>query len=370
MSNSTNPSDTVRYGLIGSGMMGVEHLENIAHLDGAVVTAVSDPVEERCGIGAATVTSFGGEAPTLFADHRELIDSGLCDAVVIASPNMTHVDVLGDVLASDLHVLVEKPLCTTVEDCRRVVDAAEAGPSDRVVWMGLEYRYMPPTTALLTELASGVTGDVRMVAIREHRFPFLVKVGDWNRFNRNTGGTLVEKCCHFFDLMRLVAGAEPVRVLASGAQDVNHLDERYNGEVPDILDNAYVIVEFANGVRGMLDLCMFAEASVNEQEISVTGNQGKVEALVTQSLLRVGRRSDGLHVVDERPIASEGVRHVGLHHGASYLEHVDFIESVRGGRPAAVTLTDGLWSVAVGVAAHRSIDEGRPIMLDEVMATS
>ncbi len=370
MSNSTNPSDTVRYGLIGSGMMGVEHLENIAHLDGAVVTAVSDPVEERRGIGAATVSSFGGEAPTLFADHRELIDSGLCDAVVIASPNMTHVDVLGDVLASDLHVLVEKPLCTTVEDCRRVVDAAEAGPSDRVVWMGLEYRYMPPTTALLAELASGVVGDVRMVAIREHRFPFLVKVGDWNRFNRNTGGTLVEKCCHFFDLMRLVAGAEPVRVLASGAQDVNHLDERYNGEVPDILDNAYVIVDFANGVRGMLDLCMFAEASVNEQEIAVTGNHGKVEALVTQSLLRVGRRSDGLHVVDERPIASEGVRHVGLHHGASYLEHVDFIESVRAGRPAAVTLTDGLWSVAVGEAAHRSIDEGRPVMLDEVIASS
>jgi myo-inositol 2-dehydrogenase/D-chiro-inositol 1-dehydrogenase len=231
------------------------------------------------------------------------------------------------------------------------------------VWMGLEYRYMPPTTALLAELASGVVGDVRMVAIREHRFPFLAKVGDWNRFNRNTGGTLVEKCCHFFDLMRLVAGAEPVRVLASGAQDVNHLDERYNGEVP-------VIVDFANGVRGMLDLCMFAEASVNEQEISVTGNQGKVEALVTQSLLRVGRRSDGLHVVDERPIASEGVRHVGLHHGASYLEHVDFIESVRAGRPAAVTLTDGLWSVAVGEAAHRSIDEGRPVMLDEVIASS
>ncbi len=91
---------------------------------------------------------------------------------------------------------------------------------------------------------------MKMVAIREHRFPFLVKVGDWNRFNRNTGGTLVEKCCHFFDLMRLVAGAEPVSVLASGAQDVNHLDERYNGEVPDILDNAYVIVDFANGVRG------------------------------------------------------------------------------------------------------------------------
>ena len=367
-SPSSSRSDIVRYGVIGTGMMGVEHIENIAHLDGAVVTAISDPVEERRAIGAATVTSFGADAPTAFADHRELLASGLVDAVVIASPNFTHVDVLGDVLDSGVHVMVEKPLCTTVADCRRVVDAAAAGPSDRVVWMGLEYRYMPPTTALLAQVRSGAVGNVKMVAIREHRFPFLVKVGNWNRFTRNTGGTLVEKCCHFFDLMRLAADADPVRVMASGGQDVNHLDEVYDGEVPDILDNAYVIVEFANGVRGMLDLCMFAEASVNEQEIAVTGDEGKVEALVTESVLRVGRRSDGLHVVDERPIIADGVRHVGLHHGASYLEHVDFIESVRAGRPAAVTLEDGLWSVAMGAAAHRSIERGGPVLISEVLA--
>lgn len=358
----------VRYGVIGTGMMGVEHIQNILHLDGTEVTAVSDPYGPSRDAAVAEVTGAGRAAPQVFDDHRDLLGSGLVDAVVIASPNMTHVDVLGDVLDTDVHVMVEKPLCTTVADCRRVVDAAAAGPADRVVWMGLEYRYMPPTTALLGEIRSGTVGQVHMVAIREHRFPFLVKVGDWNRFSRNTGGTLVEKCCHFFDLMRLAADADPVRVMASGSQDVNHLDEVYNGETPDILDNAYVIVEFANGVRGMLDLCMFAEASRNEQEIAVTGDEGKLEALVTESVLRVGRRSDGLHVVDERPITADGVRHVGLHHGASYLEHVDFRAAIVDGRPAAVTLTDGLWSVAMGVAAHRSIDEGRPVMIAEVLA--
>ena len=113
--------------------------------------------------------------------------------------------------------------------------------------MGLEYRYMPPTQAVVDEVRSGAVGKLRMVAIREHRFPFLRKVGNWNRFSRNTGGTLVEKCCHFFDLMNLLVGSPPVRVMASGAQDVNHLDERYDGEQPDILDNAYVIVEYADG---------------------------------------------------------------------------------------------------------------------------
>lgn len=60
---------------------------------------------------------------------------------------------------------------------------------------------------------------------------FFYKVNNWNRFNVNTGGTLVEKCCHFFDLMRLFAGANPVRVMASGAIDVNHKDEIYDGKV-------------------------------------------------------------------------------------------------------------------------------------------
>ena len=104
-----------------------------------------------------------------------------------------------------------------------------------------------------------------MLHIRERRWPFLPKVGDWNRFARNTGGTMVEKCCHFFDLMRLITGDELVRVYGSGAQDVNHLEERYGGAARDIIDNAFVTVYFAGGDRALLDLCMFAEASPAER---------------------------------------------------------------------------------------------------------
>jgi len=62
----------------------------------------------------------------------------------------------------------------------------------------MEYRYMPPIAELIRQVhAQEATGPAVMLSIREHRYPFLHKVGDWNRFNRNTGGTLVEKCCHF-----------------------------------------------------------------------------------------------------------------------------------------------------------------------------
>jgi len=359
-------SAAVRYAIVGAGMMGQEHLRNLLEVEGAVVTALVDP-HERSLTDAQGWLPAGAEVGT-FADHRALLTADVCDAVVIATPNHTHADVLLDLLDSDLHLLVEKPLCTTVADCRRVMEAA-AG-REAVVWVGLEYRYMPPVARVIRDVHAGDVGTVRMVAIREHRFPFLPKVGDWNRFSRNTGGTLVEKCCHFFDLMAHIVGERPVRVMASGAQDVNHLDERYDGAVPDILDNAFVIVEFPGGARGMLDLCMFAEASAHQEEVGVVGDEGKVEAFLPDSVVRTGRRVDGPAGVVTEVVHDPRVRHEGFHHGSSYLEHLDFLAAVRAGARPTVGLDDGLWSVATGVAAHRSIDEGRPVDLAEVLEES
>lgn len=354
----------LRYGIIGAGMMGVEHVRNLMALPGAEVTALADPhhrsIERALG-------GLGPAAPQVatFDHHQELLDADVCDAVVVATPNMTHVEVLRDVLPTDLHVLIEKPLCTTVADCREVI--AQAEERTALTWVGLEYRFIPAVARFVDEVHAGSVGRLRMLAIREHRFPFLHKVGDWNRFSRNTGGTLVEKCCHFFDLMCLVTGERPAAVFASGAQDVNHLDELVDGAVPDILDNAYVIVEFPSGARALLDLCMFAEATRNQEELCAVGDAGKVEAFVPDSVVRVGRR--GVHWiggVDEEVVSDDRIAHEGFHHGSSYLEHLAFLDAARTGAPSLVTLDDALWSVAIGVAAHRSIDEGRRVLLEEV----
>jgi predicted dehydrogenase len=235
------------------------------------------------------------------------------------------------------------------------------------VWVGLEYRYMPPVARLVEVAHGGELGRLRMIGIREHRFPFLRKIGDWNRFDRNTGGTLVEKCCHHFDLMSHIAGSRPVRVMASGAQDVNHLDEVYDGEVPDIIDNALVIVDYDDGLRASLDLCMFAEASVHQEELSVVGDEGKAEAFLPSKELRVGRRDGGRDGVRSQVVTDDRVRWEGFHHGSSYLEHLDFLAACRSGGAPQVSLEDGLWSVALGVAAQRSIAERRVVALDEVL---
>ena len=351
---------TLRFGVVGTGMMGCEHLRNLLALPDTEIAAVADPHPASREWAASTLGA--GHPAAICAETADLLDREL-DALVVATPNMTHAEVLDEVFARrpELPVLVEKPLCTTLDDCRAVAAAARERPG--IVWVGLEYRYMPPVARFLAELEHA--GELHMVFVREHRFPFLPKVGDWNRFNANTGGTLVEKCCHFFDLMRLAAGADPVRVYASGGQDVNHLDEEYDGRRPDILDNAYVVVDFANGVRGCLDLCMFAEGSRNEQELVAVGASGKVEAFVPEGAVRVGDRATrDVRVVDAATDAR--VRYEGFHHGGSYLELAAFAAAVRDGTPPAVTVDDGYWSVATGVAAHRSIERGEPVLLSDL----
>jgi predicted dehydrogenase len=352
-------SDVVRYGIIGTGLMGCEHIRSLARVPGAEVAAIADP--------DARSRSFGRLAAekevAVYSDYRELLARAPVDAVVVATPNHTHRRVLEDVFRTRLDVLVEKPLCTRVEDGFRLVEAAEKHPG--IVWVGMEYRYMRPIARLIEEVRDGAIGRLRMIAIREHRFPFLPKVGDWNRFARNTGGTLVEKCCHFFDLMRFITGERPVRVYASGGQDVNHLDERYGGERPDILDNAFAIVDFEAGARGMLDLCMFAENSRNELEVAATGDRGKAEALIPAHELVLTRRDrDEPATIRFKvdPRASE----MGAHHGSTWVEHVAFLEAIRSGGPPAVSASDGTLAVGIGVAAELSVREKRPVELHEL----
>lgn len=352
----------IRYGIIGTGMMGCEHIRNLLALPGAQIAALADPDKDSRERGRQACDE-GAESVELFSDSREMISQSALDAVVIASPNFTHADILDGVFQTDLHVLVEKPMCTTWNDCRRV--AERAAQHSGVFWVGLEYRYMAPIAAFLRGLEAGAVGSLKMLFIREHRFPFLPKVGDWNRFNRNTGGTLVEKCCHFFDLMNLAMGCDAVRVLASGAQDVNHLDERYSGEVPDILDNAFVLVDYESGARACLDLCMFAEGGRYEQELVATGDAGKLECTVPGSELIRSTRQMGrwtAEPVEEDPRA----QHTGFHYGASYLEHLDFMQAIRNRTPARIGAEDGLRSAAIGLAAHRSIAEGRAVEMKEL----
>lgn len=359
---------TLRYALIGAGMMGHEHMRNLAILEGVEVSGFSDPDP-----GMRAAAELVAPTARAFVDYREMLSADIADVYLIVSPNDMHATHLQDVMATGKPILVEKPLATTTADCRDLLNMAHGRAAP--IWVTMEYRYMPPMQRLLAAVAGGEAGTPRMMAIREHRFPFLQKVDDWNRFNARTGGTLVEKCCHFWDLMRLTLQSNPVRVYASAGVDVNHRDERYMGQMPDIVDNAFVVVDFENGARGMLDLCMFAEGSYWQERVAVTGEKARLEALIPgpARFSPDGSERAAEFVTSLRALKQEvrEVVHVpehilaaGDHHGSTYFQHERFRDLVLAGKgKPEVTLEDGYWSVLVGEAAEESARSGAAIDL-------
>ena len=251
----------LRFGLIGAGMMGREHLRNLALIHGSTVTAIADP---DAGSQKSALETTADSA-AVFADVDALLDA---DMVRCAGHRRAERYPQGDPRAIFARAKpTSDPLRETVLHLRRRRQLAGIG-GERLRRAALDRHGVPLHARHAALPRAGAGRHHRAQAYVRHPRaspPFLRKVGDWNRFARRTGGTLVEKCCHFFDLMRLIVGDEPVRVYASGAMDVNHLDERYNGETPDIIDNAFVVVDFRNGVRASLDLCMFADGASGKQ---------------------------------------------------------------------------------------------------------
>jgi predicted dehydrogenase len=180
---------------------------------------------------------------------------------------------------------------------------------------------------------------------------------------------MVEKCCHFFDLMRLIVRSEPVRVYCSGAMDVNHLDERYDGKQPDILDNSFTTVDFAKGVRAMLDLCMFADGAENQEELTATGDTARLDCFIPSGDLVFSPRTGFMNPkTPERvhvPVDAAALQ-AGSHHGATWYQHQAFAAAVRGESPVEVTAMDGLLAVAMGTAAEISARERRVVAMSEL----
>jgi len=349
----------ISIGLIGAGMMGQEHIQNFNLLDGVRVGAIAD----TNGSMRNTAAALCAQKITPIDDFEKLLTDSSLDAFVIATPNFHHIEVLRPALETGKPILCEKPLCTKLEDTREILTRLKA--NKQIFQVGMEYRFKPALADMIARVDAGETGRLHMLSIREHRFPFLQKVDDWNRFNRKTGGTLVEKCCHFFDLMRRIIGSEPVRVMASAGRDVNHLDESYRGDVPDILDNAYVIFDFENGARALLDLCMFAEASRHHEELCAIGEIGKVECLLPQNIVTRGARADW-QMQSETVHVEKEILDAGYHSGATYFQNQAFVRAVRGEADVIVTADDGHRAVAMGVAAQMAAAQGRTVEMQEV----
>jgi len=219
--------------------------------------------------------NYSADTLIRYADLKSACMDPAVDAIFICTPNFTHFDVLQVALESGKPIFLEKPMATTLADAARIVE--QGNDYAEFIQIGLQYRYKAQYVEAFQEaLERKSLGAIKTISMSEYRPPFLDKVGQWNKFNEYSGGTLVEKCCHYFDLINLLADAKPRRVYASGGQAVNFLDFEREGKKSDIDDHGFVTIDYSNGVRASFTLNMFCPDFY--EELVVSGTEGRLLA--------------------------------------------------------------------------------------------
>ena len=355
--------------IIGTGTIGQEHMRVAAMLGRARVHGIFDTQIHSLDSAEENFKKFSRDTLVRYPDLHSACHDPEVDALMICTPNYTHFEVLKVAMASNKAIFLEKPMATDLQDAAAIVSLSAAYQS--FIQIGLQYRYKAQYVEAFHEaLERRSLGSLKTISVSEYRPPFLDKVGQWNKFNRLSGGTLVEKCCHYFDLINMFAQAKPSRVYASGGQAVNFLDFEKEGERSDIDDHAFVVIDYANGVRASFTLNMFCPDF--SEEIIIVGDEGKLiarenfnfqqqaESTTTVEILRgelgVSKKMDASYT---RALEQSG------HHGSTYYEHIAFVDQLEGKAVNCATALQGIWSMIVACAAQQSMVTGQAVDIEE-----
>ncbi|MEL7297501.1 MAG: Gfo/Idh/MocA family oxidoreductase, partial [Pseudomonadota bacterium] len=260
--------------VIGTGTIGQEHMRVATLLGKVAIHGIYDASDHSMDV-AETEFKKLSDFPLVRYDSLDAACNDDVDVLFICTPNFSHIDVLRTAAQSGKAIFLEKPMATTLLDAAAIVDIAKR--YDSFIQVGLQYRYKAAYVEARHEIVDRQSiGPVRSIAMREFRPPFLDKVAQWNKFNRYSGGTLVEKCCHYFDLINLFAAGRATRVYATSQQAVNYKDFSYQNEASDIDDLASVIINYDNGVQASFSLCMFCPNF--EEDLTICGDLGRLTA--------------------------------------------------------------------------------------------
>jgi len=347
----------LRYGVIGAGMMGQGHLEVLEDVSGVEVAALTEPFPDN---RAKALDLLGRQVPA-YDDYHEMLEKESLDAVVVATPNHTHADIVCDALDAGLHVLGEKPMASTLDGCRRILEAS--GRSRGTYQIGLEMRSTLMMQRIHEIIDAGQLGEVRQLWCKEFRGPWVDKVDQWIIQKDKSGGALVDNNCHHFDLFNWFAGARPAKVSGFGSCDLVYGAERF-GVTPDVLDNAQVTVRYEGGSVATLMLCMYCDSYGEDLELGVIGTEGwLVGTCGERDVLRMAPRTGGKETTVEFAPPDEGKG--ATHGGMVYWEHLAFAENIRHGRRPLTDAVAGWWATIVALAAEQAVAEERVVALTE-----
>lgn len=234
-----------RIAVIGAGAMGRNHLRVLHELDRAELVALADADESTAQKSARRFNI------PYYTDHKELLDATKPDAVIVAVPTALHREVVLDAISHGVHVLVEKPIASTVDEGHELMKAAkDAGV---ILAVGHIERYNPAIVELYKRLRAGELGRVfKMHARRLGPFPPRVR----------DVGVVVDLAPHDVDIMRWLSGSEVQRVYAETAKQIHTEHE-------DLVSGT---LRFEDSVIGVLDINWLTPTKI--RELLVTGERG------------------------------------------------------------------------------------------------
>ncbi|MBI2938897.1 MAG: Gfo/Idh/MocA family oxidoreductase [Chloroflexi bacterium] len=324
-------------GLVGCGVVADWHVDwGYAHLTDLVrLAAVCDTRLERAEALAART---GARAYNRLED---LLADPAIDGVDICLPHHLHAPAALQALAAGKHVLVEKPLATTVENGERMVGAAaERGLT---LCVTEQYPFSMPFQRARDLIQSGEIG--KLVTIRTHRVGYLGGVWMRDGWRQNAsiagGGMLLDQGCHYTSIARMLAGeVEAVAAFTSSNR------EDWNGD-----DTATLILRFRGGLIGEALYCWATKTSNVGAECYVYGERGHLRVNSGAPALVLYRPDlpDGRQVIVDQP-----------EHGKLFARMIeDFALAALGERQPTMPGTEGLADLRVVMAAYRSARSGQ-----------
>jgi predicted dehydrogenase len=323
--------EPVRYGIIGLGQISAKgHVPSLQSLAEAEIVAVCDLAPESVRKTAETLRDV-----RTYADYRDLVTDPDVEAVLVATPNWLHREQAIAAFDADKHVFCEKPLGIDIEECEAILEAQSR--SGKVLQVGHAMRCSELFGTMKEQIAAGLIGDLQMMLYREFRSPLLP---GWRQTGR-TGGIMLEKNSHAFDLFNWLADSEPTRAVGTGGNNVNT-------DSP-LIDNCVVTVEYENGVRATLVMCLFADRG-SQNTFDVVGDRGRLIAFRDDQRLVYYARAGDQTREWSFPRKPEGLLHEGI-----VDEHRAFIRSVREGVPVPVDGPSAHRTIRVALAAERAV---------------
>ena len=335
----------VKIGLIGAGRAGMIHARTFsAHVDDAEFSAVADPNAEAVAAAAAEL----GITNT-HTDWHELLASDV-DAVVVVTPTKFHRDIVVAAAEAGKHILCEKPMAMTVEECRDMNAAADK--AGVVLQIGFMRRFDAGFQRAKKAIDDGDIGEVVSVRSLTHG-PSLPQ--PWMFDLAASNGPLAEVSSHDIDTVRWMTGSNAASVYAVAG---NYRSEDARTDWPDFYDTVVMTASMRNGTIGVIDGAQGVQYGYDAQ-VEILGTHGKItvgdltgDRVVVHSRDKVARRD----IIPSWTV---------LFKDAYIGEDRSFVQSIRSGESAAVTGEDGLRAVQMVAAGNESIRTGAVVPIPE-----